>query len=168
LTLAADFAIACLLLRSFKKKPNPDGSLPSKRVKEMWVGLFEVGDVSRSWNQRRWKVIRDFLSSKGHIHWIDRRYQYGQVINGEFVPGIACKFSITSEFADLLDTVAEVADVVTSSRGGASFRDTTAARFTPKQGDGRFLIPERYPIRAENERLFWKRAYEACDMLCAA
>jgi hypothetical protein len=165
---AEDFAIACLLLRFFKKNPNRDGSLPTERAKELWAGLYTAGDVHRAWSHHRWKAIRDLLSSKGHIHWTDHRYEYGQVVNGVFVAGVACKFEITGEFADLLDTVAEVGAVVATSTGGASFMDTPVSRSLPKQGRGRFLVPERFPIRAENERFFWKSAFEVCDTLCAA
>ena len=162
---AHDFAVALVLLRYFKKKPNPDGSLPGDRVEELWTELYHAGDVQRPWNHHRWKAIRDFLSEQGHIHWIDNRYQYGEKVNGKFVRGIACKFTITDDFADTLDLVAAV---TTTSTGGASLMDTAVARFVPAKGNGHHLVPERFPIRAENERLFWKTAFEASETLWAA
>ena len=162
---AHDFAIALLLLRFFKKNPNPDDSLPTPRVAELWTALYSAGDVDRPWNHHRWKAIRDFLSKQGHIDWIDNRYCYGEIVDGEFVRGIACKFSITDEFADSLDVVATVK---TTTTGGASFVDTSVAGFVRLKGNGRPLVPERFPIRAERERLFWKTAYEASETLWAA
>lgn len=128
-------------------------------------GSVQHGDVDRPWNHHRWKAIRDFLSKQGHIDWIDNRYCYGEIVDGEFVRGIACKFSITDEFADSLDVVATVK---TTTTGGASFVDTSVAGFVRLKGNGRPLVPERFPIRAERERLFWKTAYEASETLWAA
>jgi hypothetical protein len=163
---AHDFAIALLLLQFFKKNPNPDDSLPTKRVAKLWTALYRAeSEVQRPWNHHRWKAIRDFLSMRGHINWTDNRYQYGEKVEGDFVPGIACKFTITDEFAESLDMIVAVK---ATSTGGASFVDTAFTAFVPSKGIGRPLFPEPFPIRAEMERLFWKTAYEATETLWAA
>ena len=162
---AHDFAIALVLLRFFKNNANPDDSLPTRRVAKLWTALYSAGDVQRPWNHHRWKAIRDFLSKQGHLDWIDNRYCYGEIVDGEFVRGIACKFWITDEFADALDIVATA---TTPTTGGASFVHTSVAGFVRLKGNGRPLVPERFPIRAERERLFWKAAYEASGTLWAA
>jgi hypothetical protein len=64
-----------VLLRHFKADGNFDKSLPCRRVAELWTGLYEAGDIDRGWNHHRWKVIRDFLSARGHIDWTDNRYE---------------------------------------------------------------------------------------------
>jgi hypothetical protein len=163
---AHDFAIALVLLRYFKDNGNPDDSLPTRRVGKLWTALYRAEDaVVRPWNHHRWKAIRDFLSEQGHIDWTDNRYSYGEIVKGEYVRGIACKFTITDDFADTLDLVAAA---TTSSTGGASFVDTSVAAFIRSKGNGRPLLPEPYPLRAEMERRFWKEAYEATETLWAA
>jgi hypothetical protein len=163
---AHDFAIALVLLRFFKKHANPDESLPTRRVGKMWTALYRAEDaVVRPWNHHRWKAIRDFLSKQGHIDWIDNHYYYGEIVDGEYVRGIACKFSITDEFASILDAGAATTSTTT---GGASFVDTFFAGFLRLKGNGHPLVPERLPIRAEMERRFWKTAYEATETLWAA
>lgn len=163
---AHDFAIALVLLRFFKDNGNPDDSLPTRRVGKLWTALYRAEDaVVRPWNHHRWKAIRDFLSKQGHIDWTDNRYSYGEIVGGEYVRGIACKFTITDDFADTLHLVAAA---TTSSTGGASFVDTSVAGFIRSKGNGHPLLPEPYPLRAEMERRFWKEAYEATETLWAA
>ena len=163
-----DFAVVLLLLLFFHKNPNSDGSLPTKRAEGMWDGLHSAGDVQRPWNHHRWKAVRNFLSAKGHINWIDHRYEYGRTVGGKYVKGVACKFTITEEFAATLDQVASVSPTVAGTLGGASFVGTEFKKLIPKRGVGRFLVPTPFPIRAENERHMLKRAFEACEHLCAA
>lgn len=163
-----DVAVALLLLRFFHQNPNPDGTLPTERVKGMWTGLFDAGDVQRAWNHRRWKAIRDFLSACGHIDWTDHRYYYGYMAGDKFVKGRACKFTITGEFADALDRVVDLPSAASPSPGGASFVETRIARLVPKTGTGYYRMPVKSPMKAEAERIVWIRAFEACEHLCAA
>jgi hypothetical protein len=87
-----DIAIALLLLIFFKNNKNEDKTLPTKRVMMLWKALYECGDIDRAWNHHRWKGIRDMLSEKGLIYWIDNNYTYGnKSINQK---GIACKWEI--------------------------------------------------------------------------
>jgi hypothetical protein len=105
------------------------------------------------------------LSENGHINWIDNRYEPPGQKNGKPVRGIACKWRLMDNFALVLDRVAALP---ASQRGKASIVDTGFRQFVPSPGQGRRLRPERYPLRAELERKFWFRAYEACETLCAA
>lgn len=166
-----DFAVVLLLLRFFHANPNPDGSLPTARAEGMWTGLYSAGDVQRPWNHHRWEAVRNFLSAEGHINWIDHRYEYGRTVEGRYVKGVACKFTITEAFAAALERITSVSTTVAGSPGGASFVGTAInaiKKLVPKRGAGRFLVPTRFPIRAENERFMLKRAFEACEHLCAA
>ena len=167
---AHDFAVAMVILRHFKSDPNNDGSLPTRRVGEMWTGLFNAGDVTRGWNHHRWKVIRDFLSARGHIDWKEHRYEYGTVVldeNGvkdvkQSQRGIACKWAIAEEFNDHLTFI------IACKTGEASFVDTRKRNLIPSQGKGENLKPEPFLLRVEMEQQFWSRAYEACEAICAA
>lgn len=162
-----DFAVAMVILRHFKANPNNDGSLPCRRVAELWTALFDDEDVQRPWNHHRWKAIRDFLAARGHIDWSDHRYDYGTVKNdGQGRnKGIACKWSITDEYDWTLEKVASLSAL---SRGEASFVDTRIRSLIPTQGNGENLRPTPFPLRVELEQKFWFRAYDACEHLCAA
>ena len=165
-----DFAVAMVILRHFKSDPNNDGSLPTRRVGEMWSGLFMAGDVTRGWNHHRWKVIRDFLSARGHIDWNEHRYEYGTVVLNEdgkkdvkqSQRGIACKWAIAEDFSDHLSLI------IACKTGEASFVDTRKRSLVPNQGKGENLKPQPFLLRVEIEQKFWCRAYEACEAICAA
>ncbi len=167
---AHDFAVAMVLLRHFKSDANCDGSLPCRRVANLWTGLFEAGDIQRGWNHHRWKVIRDFLSERGHINWIDHRFELPIIIKDEngktdrrkSKRGIACKWGITDDYDLKLETISSMK---TCKIGGASFVDTNFHKLIPKQGKGQNLRPISCCLRAMN---FWERANQALDLLFAA
>lgn len=115
---AEDFAVAFLLLKFFKENPNPDGSLPQARVRKLWKALYREGDVGRGWSPNRWTVIRDKMSEWGLLDWVDDRYQPGYWLGDEWQPGRACKWGITDEFYEVLESG------IGSSNGGASFVNT--------------------------------------------
>jgi hypothetical protein len=172
---AHDFAVAMVLLRHFKAQPNNDRSLPCRRVQELWNGLKEAGDIDRAWNHHRWKVIRDFLSARGHIDWTDHRYEQPGMVkdhdgvwsrskdkNGKSSRGIACKWAITDQFAYWLERVSLMA---ASKQGEASLVDTSFRKLVPAQGTGKNLRP----VGCQLLKLrFLMRAEQACDLLCAA
>lgn len=170
-----DFAVAMVLLLHFKNDPNVDGTLPTRRVKELWTSLFENGDINRAWNHHRWKAIRDYLSDHGHIDWNDHRYQYtfvakdeeGNVDEEESKHGIACKWEITDEFEMTLEQVASLQKQ--EGEGKVSFVDTEFQQLIPEQGNGEMLRPTPYPLSIELERKRLCREYEdAWDCICAA
>jgi hypothetical protein len=170
-----DFAVAMVLLLHFKNDPNVDGTLPTRRVKELWTSLFENGDINRAWNHHRWKAIRDYLSDHGHIEWQDHRYQYtfvakdedGNVDEEESKHGIACKWEITDEFEMTLEQVASLQKQ--GGEGKVSFVDTEFQQLIPEQGNGESLRPTPYPISIELDRKRLCREYEdAWACFCAA
>jgi hypothetical protein len=150
-----DFAQAVVLLRFFTANRNPDGSLPQRRVQELWTALHEAGDFSRPWNHHRWKAIRDWMSEVGWIEWQDHRYQIGSG-RGD---GRACKWRLHEEFVQILDWLA-----LHQEEGGASFGDTGVIQ----RGQGQALMPLRYWFRQAEEALFWLEAERAMENLCAA
>jgi hypothetical protein len=169
LVTAHDFATAMVILRHYKASPNCDGSLPCRRVEKLWTALFVAGDIERPWNHHRWKAIRDFLSTKGHIDWTEHRYEYATVVqngNEETVQkGIACKWAITDDFGWTLE---RVSSLPACREGEASFVDTAIRFLIPTQGNGKNLRPTPFPLRVEMEQKFWFRAYEALETLYAA
>jgi hypothetical protein len=152
---AHDFAVACVLLRFFKKNPNPDGSLPHRRAKALWSELHVKGQVHRPFNDRRWTRIRNWLSEHGHIEWEDERFQAPNPAQG--LNPIACKWSITDEFFDLLDSIR-------LHKEEASFVDSLVV----KNGSGRWLSPRLFPIQLGNDINFWTDAEIRINLLFAA
>ncbi len=150
-----DFAQAVVLLRFFTENRNPDGSLPQRRVQELWAALYEAGDFTRPWNHHRWKAIRDWMSQMGWLDWKDHRYQIGTG-RGD---GQACKWRLHEDFVQHLDWLA-----LHQEGGGASFVDTGV----PQRGDGEPLKPLRYWFKQAEEAILWLEAEKAMENLCAA
>jgi hypothetical protein len=150
-----DFAQALVLLRFFTANPNPDGSLPQRRVQELWTALYEAGDFSRPWNHHRWKAIRDWMSEMGWLDWLDHRYQIGTG-RGD---GRACKWRLHDDFMLQLDWLA-----LHQEEGRASFVDTGVIQ----RGPGEPLKPLRYWFKQVAEALFWLEAERAMENLWAA
>ena len=150
-----DFAQAVVLLRFFMENRNPDGSLPQRRVQELWKALYEAGDFTRPWNHHRWKAIRNWLSEMGWLEWQDHRYQIGTG-RGD---GQACKWRPHEDFVQLLDEL-----VLHHEIGGASFVDTGVIT----RGQGQPLTPVRCWLKQAESADFWLAAEKACENLCAA
>jgi hypothetical protein len=96
LVTVEDFAISFLLLAFFKEHPKDNGALPTASIRGLWNALFQAGKVDRPFQCRRWKIIRDSLSSWGRLDWTDNRYCPRQENGGK---GVAMKWSITEDFA---------------------------------------------------------------------
>jgi hypothetical protein len=150
-----DFAQAIVLLRFFTANCNPDGSLPQRRVQELWTALYETGDFTRPWNHHRWKAIRDWLSEMGRLDWQDHRYQIGTGRSD----GQACKWRLHEDFMLQLDWLA-----LHHEENKASFMDTGVVT----TGQGQALVPVRYWFKQAQEASFWLEAEKAMENLCAA
>lgn len=72
----------CLLV-----EPNPDGSLPQERAKELWKCLHTKGLITTCFDDRKWAACRDALEKHGIIKTI--RYK---------APGKAWKWSVGQFF----------------------------------------------------------------------
>lgn len=150
-----DFAQAVVLLRFFTENRNPDGSLPQRRVQELWTALYDAGDFTRPWNYHRWKAIRDWMSEMGWLDWQDHRYQNGTG-RGD---GQACKWRLHEDFVQQLDWLA-----LHHEEGGASFVDTGVIQ----RGRGQPLKPLRYWFKQAAEAVLWLEAEKAMENLWAA
>ena len=91
-----DFAIALMILLFIYKNPNIDQSIPTERVKELWISLYKSNDIQRNWNHHRWKSIRDHLSQMNLIEWFDNKYSYGN--KEKNIKGIACKWKLKEKY----------------------------------------------------------------------
>jgi hypothetical protein len=90
---AEDVAITILILEFITKHMNQDGSLPTARVEALWDACFNSGDINRTYNHSKFKVIRDWLSKNGLLSWDNPEYCIGQ----------ACKWKLSQVFMVILD-----------------------------------------------------------------
>jgi hypothetical protein len=57
--------------------PNEDGTLPHIRAEQIWLALQASGRITAKWDDRKWKVARDWLERKGVIKIEDRNWVFG-------------------------------------------------------------------------------------------
>lgn len=99
-----DVAIFLMIGKYFTNNMNEDGSLPTKRWKAMWTALFEAGDVTRAFQDRRFAAIRNMMSKLGIIDWNDNTYEIGKYdMFGNYHSGRACKWQFSEELMQMLD-----------------------------------------------------------------
>ncbi len=75
--------------------PNEDGSVPEAWGEFIWRSLNETGVISMQWDDRKWKVARDWLEQKGVIKIVDRNWHFG---HGD---GKAMKWAVSEDFDSL-------------------------------------------------------------------
>lgn len=103
-----DLAVWLMLLQHCTETLDENGGLPTDRIKGLWQKLKNDEEITRSWNSRRHKAIRDFLSDLGLIAWEDESYKPGFYKGDEFVKGVCMKWSLSDE---LMQKLAEVRDL---------------------------------------------------------
>ncbi|EMI55209.1 hypothetical protein [Rhodopirellula sallentina] len=100
-----DMAIVLMLGEFFTANMNSDGSMPTARWEGMWRSLCEESHIDRAWDHKRFKLIRDRLSSLGLIEWEDHSYCVGwKKEDGEYVPGRSAKWKLSSELMEQLSS----------------------------------------------------------------
>ncbi len=109
-----DGAIFLMLLRFFSKNMNADGSLPWDRwgtrilpdgTKQigLWDSLKNAGDITRSFDAKRFAVMRNFVSSLGLINWDDETYVEPQFIGEHKIKGRAMKWHASDRLMEMLE-----------------------------------------------------------------
>jgi hypothetical protein len=105
---AIDLAIALPILKFCSQNMNSDGTMPTKRIKTIWDGLFAEGEIDRAFDYHRWKVIRDLIETQGGLEMEDRLYYTGFVNDqGDQIKGIAAKWKLADWLVGELDEIAE-------------------------------------------------------------
>ncbi|MEK6259015.1 MAG: hypothetical protein AABP62_10410 [Planctomycetota bacterium] len=56
---------------------NEDGSFPQDWAEEVWLKLLDARQITVKWDDRKWKVARDWLERKGVIKIVDRNWWFG-------------------------------------------------------------------------------------------
>lgn len=106
-----DVRIFIMFCNQFMLDPNPDGSMPTRRFQEAWVTLFRLRRIYRDWNPHKYTAIRNHLSKKGYIHWIDPQYQLGFLDeNGDYQTGIAAKWHLSESLLREIDNQKSILD----------------------------------------------------------
>lgn len=156
-----DFAIALLILLFINKNPNKDGSIPTERVRSLWISLYKFNNVKRNWNHHRWKVIRDLLSMKNLIDWTDNKYEFGNKSNNQ--KGIACKWKLSKK---LLKTVQYLCFPDAQLRERASLMDTDSVEIDKIKEDNRYLKPILRFLRTINYEDMLTMMFSRMETLC--
>jgi hypothetical protein len=105
---AADLAIALPIVKSCSRSRNPDGTMPTARIKGIWDALFQEGEVDRAFDYHRWRVIRNLIEGRGGLEMEDRRYFTGFVnYLGKHVRGRAAKWRMADSLVETLDRLVE-------------------------------------------------------------
>jgi hypothetical protein len=100
---AADLAIALPIVKSCSRSRNPDGTMPTARIKGIWDALFQEGVVDRAFDYHRWRVIRNLIETRGGLDMEDRRYFTGFVNHlGQQIRGRAAKWRMTDWLIETL------------------------------------------------------------------
>lgn len=99
-----DVAVFLMCLKFFSNRMNADGTLPVKRFEGLWTGLYEAGDVGRSFDCHRFKAIRDYLSDLSLIDWEDNSYVVSRIDGtGKRQKGRACKWKAGRKLMEMLN-----------------------------------------------------------------
>lgn len=155
-----DFAIALLILIFIYNNPNSDDTIPTERVKQLWISLFTYHDINRNWNHHRWKTIRDFLSLNKFIDWKDNTYSFGN----KNIKGISCKWKLKEKF--VLYVLSET-NRVSETHKRASLMDTIPIITKKIKEEGAYLVPilKIFYIKDYINRSIMK-IYDKMGLLC--
>ena len=84
--------------------------MPYKRFAGMWDKLYQDGDVNRCFDNKRFAWIRNRVSEKGGIDWIDTTYSVGF----RDIEGKAAKWKASAELQTLMEGYLKVESGVKS------------------------------------------------------
>ncbi len=104
IVVAEDMQMTLAIIRSFTLHPNPDGSMPLKRIGAIWDAAYEAGDTTRAFCYHRFKAIRDRLADMGLLEWDDSTYRFGR----------ACRWQASEELMEMMESVLEAASDTTT------------------------------------------------------
>jgi hypothetical protein len=138
---AEDAAVVMLIALWLQDHGTKDHRHSVRTTLAFWDDLRNRGLADRSPNHHRVKSIRDYISSRGCVGWLDNRYQPPSGKGAK--DGICCKWRLDEAFAVLL--------MAGGDNVGTDFR-----------GEGENLVPQMRLLREEadqrKEKLFWQAA----------
>ena len=90
------------------KHPNPDGSIPVKRIEAMWRGAYENGIVNVYFHTSKLSSLLKAMTICGYINWQNKSYYY----DGDGVTEGARQFSLKEKQPVIVD----VSDILQRER----------------------------------------------------
>ena len=96
--VAEDVQMALAMIRACTLHPNPDGSMPLKRIWAIWDAAYEAGDTTRAFCYHRFAAIRNMLADMGLLEWDDSTYRFGR----------ACRWRASEELMGMMEEVLEL------------------------------------------------------------
>ena len=91
--VAEDVQMAIAVVRACTLHPNPDGSLPLKRIWGLWDAAYDAGDTARAFCYHRFAAIRNMLADLGLLEWDDCSYRFGR----------ACKWGASEKLMGMIE-----------------------------------------------------------------
>jgi len=92
-----DMAILIAIIEHCTANKNADGSMPTKRIKNLWDALYHAGDIDRQFNSQRYRFLRLIMKAKNLLEYQDERYFYVPDQKGK-----AAKWGFTASFMKTL------------------------------------------------------------------
>ena len=96
----ADYSILLMLLEHCSQNGTSDGTMPTARLRELWRSLYEAGDISRAWSNRRFTAMRDELARWGWIEMVDNSH----IIGTEDSEGRAMRWHGSEQMLDVVSS----------------------------------------------------------------
>jgi hypothetical protein len=156
-----DVAIFLMLLRFFTQNMNVDGTLPQARFKGLWTALCDSDDLDRPCDDKRFAVIRNYLSSLGLLNWEDEHFVVGNGVRR----GRACKWKASDLLMSMLrwESVETVEPVILSTSSVSSSTDREEERGTSLAGTHLLNTVRNLVRMPEHEAI---RPVEVVDNTC--
>jgi hypothetical protein len=144
--IVEDVAIFLMLLKTFTLNMYSDGSMPWKRFYETWGELKRDGKIGRAFDDKRFKVIRDFVSSLGLIDWQDKNYVIGWTDHdGIYHKGKAAKWKASAALMLQLE-LPQVSDEGDEREHITGTTLIDFARSLTQQSDYETIRPQERPL----------------------
>lgn len=131
-----DGGIVLLIAKYLSEHPNKEHRHSLRYCMLLWRWLHDEGACTRCPNHKIFAAVRNHLSSRGLINWIDNRYQPSS--KPEAKDGVCCRWALMESFLSLLE------------QGGDNVDNQT-------RGNGKYLFPELRMLReqANNDWQTW-------------
>lgn len=104
-----------LLLKFFYLNPNEGHYLPQSRIYSLWKALYEAGEFDSAPNNEKLTLMRNLITKKGYIHWIDDRWKPPtQDEEGNKVNGVCCRWHISKQLFEEIEKRQQEAPLIHS------------------------------------------------------
>ncbi len=155
-----DLAISLSILKFCSQRLNPDGTMPTARIKAIWDRMFENGDVERAFDYHRWRVVRDLIEIQGGLEMEDRHFYTGFVNDqGLEIKGRAAKWKMADWLIEKLDVMAEFGNQEDQSevQDSLPYQSRGGALLEQEVQGNHVQVENSLPLDTRGGELCWNR-----------